>query len=164
MDYYIMTDDASSLNINANENESVNLVSTTPVNTFVQESGGDNQVKVVISADLHKKIQDKINITYEKDVDDSIAARYTCRKTGHILEVISQILSLGSTILAFSAGFYDNKMLSFIAGCLGSLSFATLKTSTFALNESKERTTSLNKLLTQLNLGTIPEIVENTSA
>ena len=130
MDYYIMTDDASSLNINANENESVNLVSTTPVNTFVQESGGDNQVKVVISADLHKKIQDKINITYEKDVDDSIAARYTCRKTGHILEVISQILSLGSTILAFSAGFYDNKMLSFIAGCLGSLSLATLKTST----------------------------------
>jgi len=164
MDYYIMTDDTSSLNINANENESVNLVSTTPVNTFVQESGGDNQVKVVISADLHKKIQDKINITYEKDVDDSIAARYTCRKTGHILEVISQILSLGSTILAFSAGFYDNKMLSFIAGCLGSLSLATLKTSTFALNESKERTTSLNKLLTQLNLGTIPEIVENTSA
>ena len=63
----------------------------------------------------------------------------------------------------FSAGFYDNKMLSFIAGCLGSLSLATLKTSAFALNESKERTASLNKLLTQLNLGTIPEIVEDTS-
>ena len=158
-----MTDDASSLNTNGIENESMDLVSTTPVNTFVQESVGENQVKVVISTDLHKKIQEKINITYEKDVDDNIAARYTCRKTGHILEVVSQILSLGSTILAFSAGFYDIKMLSFIAGCLGSLSLATLKTSAFALNESKERTASLNKLLTQLNLGTIPEIVEDTS-
>ena len=158
-----MSDELSTLDIRAAENESVDLVTTASVNTLVQESGGENQVNVVISTDLHKKIQEKINITYEKDVDDSIAARYTCRKTGHILEVISQILSLGSTILAFSAGFYDIKLLSFIAGCLGSLSLATLKTSAFALNESKERTASLNKLLTQLNLGTIPEIVEDTS-
>ena len=158
-----MNEEVSTLDIHAAENESVDLVST-PVNTIQQGKDEENQVKVVISTDLHKKIQEKINITYEKDVDDSIAARYTCRKTGHILEVISQILSLGSTILAFSAGFYDIKVLSFVAGCLGSLSLATLKTSAFALNESKERTASLNKLLTQLNLGTIPEIVENTSA
>ena len=158
-----MSDELSTLDIHTAENESVDLVST-PVNTILQGKDEENQVKVVISTDLHKKIQEKINITYEKDVDDSIAARYTCRKTGHILEVISQILSLGSTILAFSAGFYDIKVLSFVAGCLGSLSLATLKTSAFALNESKERTASLNKLLTQLNLGTIPEIVENTSA
>ena len=110
---------------------------------------------------IYRKIQNKVNSTYEKDIDYSISARYTCRKTGHILEVISQLLSLGSTILAFSAGFYDDKMLSFIAGCLGSLSLATLKTSAFALKESKERTASLNKLLIKLNLGTIPEIVED---
>ena len=146
------------------ENESADSVSSPPTNTIVQDGTGEKLVKVVISTDLHKKIQEKINVTYEKDVDDNISARYTCRKTGHILEVVSQILSLGSTILAFSAGFYDNKMLSFIAGCLGSLSLATLKTSAFALNESKERTASLNKLLTQLNLGTIPEIVEDTTA
>ena len=131
----------STLDTHAVENESVDLVST-PVNTIQQEKNEENQVKVVISTDLHKKIQEKINITYEKDVDDSIAARYTCRKTGHILEVISQILSLGSTILAFSAGFYDIKMLSFIAGCLGSLSLATLKTSAFALNGRKSKMSS----------------------
>jgi hypothetical protein len=111
---------------------------------------------------FHQKIQEKINIIYEKDVNDNISARYTCRKTGHILEVVSQLFSLGSTILAFSAGFYDIKLLSFIAGCLGSLSLATLKTSAFALKESKERTTALNILLEKLGLSTVPDIVEET--
>ena len=111
---------------------------------------------------FQQKIQEKINIIYEKDVNDNISARYTCRKTGHILEVVSQLFSLGSTILAFSAGFYDIKLLSFIAGCLGSLSLATLKTSAFALKESKERTNALNILLEKLGLSTVPDIVEET--
>ena len=66
-----MNEEVSTLDIHAAENESVDLVST-PVNTIQQGKDEENQVKVVISTDLHKKIQEKINITYEKDVDDSI--------------------------------------------------------------------------------------------
>ena len=110
---------------------------------------------------LHDDIKQKINNTYKKDIDENLGARYRCRKAGHILEIISQLLSVSATILAFSAGFYNDKVLSFISGCLGSLSLATLKTAGFALKESKERTMSLNVILRRLNLPTIPEIVEN---
>ena len=153
---------ASNLEVLINEEDESSIqISLDDIKNEKEEE--NKNIKLVISADIHKQIQEKINTTYVKDIDDSIAARYTCRKTGHILEVVSQVLSLGSTILAFSAGFYDIKILSFIAGCLGSLSLATLKTSAFALKESKERTASLNKLLTRLNMGTIPEIVEDAT-
>ena len=128
------------------------------MNVLIDTSGSFQQK----DGSFQQKIQEKIKGIYEKDVNDNISARYTCRKTGHILEVVSQLFSLGSTILAFSAGFYDIKLLSFIAGCLGSLSLATLKTSAFALKESKERTNALNILLEKLGLTTIPDIVEET--
>ena len=109
---------------------------------------------------LREKIQIKINKTYNNDIEENIYERSRCRKMGHIFEGLSQILALGGTILAFAAGFYDNKTLSFIAGSLGSLSLATTKTAGFALKESNERTAALNTLLKKINIKGIPGIDE----
>ncbi len=109
---------------------------------------------------LRARIQLRINETYNHDIEENISERSRCRKLGHICEGISQILALGGTILAFAAGFYDNKTLSFIAGSLGSLSLATTKTAAFALKESNERTTALNTILKKIHITGIPEIQE----
>jgi len=113
------------------------------------------------SAALQNYMKDAINNTYKNDIQESLLARKKCRKAGHCLEIISQIFCVASTILAFGAGFYDNKILSFIAGGLGTLALATLKSAAFSLKESKERTASINMILKNLNLQTLPEIVEN---
>ena len=113
----------------------------------------------LMNNDMKHMIMEKIRQSYEKDINENLESRSRCRKLGNSLQTLSQFISVGATIMAFSAGFYDDKMLSFISGCLGSLSLAFLKTSDYALNESRERTESLNIILKKLNIDTIPDVV-----
>ena len=109
---------------------------------------------------FQEKIKEKIDKTYEKEINDNLNSRVCCRRAGHILEGVAQVFSVSATIMAFASGFYNNKMLSFISGCLGSMALAVQKTSAFTLKESKERTIALNILLKKINIDTLPEIVE----
>tara|TARA_X000000950_G_C13378090_1_gene443220 strand:+ start:27 stop:470 length:444 start_codon:yes stop_codon:yes gene_type:complete len=120
----------------------------------------DDSQRKIITADVKDHIIEKIRETYENDINNGLTERTRCKNIAHLLETTSQFISVGATILAFSAGFYDNKILSFISGCLGSMSLAFLKTATFALNESKERTNTLNQILKKLNIESLPEITE----
>ena len=113
----------------------------------------------LMNDDMKHMIMERIRQSYEKDINDNLESRSRCRKLGNSLQTLSQFISVGATIMAFSAGFYDDKILSFISGCLGSLSLAFLKTSDYALNESRERTESLNIILKKLNIDTIPDVV-----
>tara|TARA_A100001015_G_C15005384_1_gene720406 strand:+ start:516 stop:914 length:399 start_codon:yes stop_codon:yes gene_type:complete len=113
----------------------------------------------LMNNDMKHMIMERIRQSYEKDINENLESRSRCRKLGNSLQTLSQFISVGATIMAFSAGFYDDKMLSFISGCLGSLSLAFLKTSDYALNESRERTESLNIILKKLNIDTIPDVV-----
>ena len=114
---------------------------------------------VLMNDDMKHMIMERIRQSYEKDINENLESRSRCRKLGNSLQTFSQFISVGATIMAFSAGFYDNKILSFISGCLGSLSLAFLKTSDYALNESRERTESLNIILKKLNIDTMPDVV-----
>lgn len=113
----------------------------------------------LMNDDMKHMIMERIRQSYEKDINENLESRSRCRKLGNSLQTLSQFISVGATIMAFSAGFYDDKILSFISGCLGSLSLAFLKTSDYALNESRERTESLNIILKKLNIDTIPDVV-----
>ena len=113
----------------------------------------------VMNDDMKHMIMERIRQSYEKDINENLESRSRCRKLGNSLQTLSQFISVGATIMAFSAGFYDDKILSFVSGCLGSLSLAFLKTSDYALNESRERTESLNIILKKLNIDTIPDVV-----
>ena len=113
----------------------------------------------LMNDDMKHMIMEQIRQSYEKDINENLESRSRCRKLGNSLQTLSQFISVGATIMAFSAGFYDDKILSFISGCLGSLSLAFLKTSDYALNESRERTESLNIILKKLNIDTIPDVV-----
>ena len=81
-------------------------------------------------------------------------------KFGNCFQSISQIITLGATVVAFSAGYYDNKTMSFIAGCLGSVSLSLLKASAYANKESKEKNEQLNTLLTNYNFKEVPDIIK----
>lgn len=115
----------------------------------------------VINNEIKTDIASTLRRTYQNDINKSLRDRNRCRDIAHIFETSSQFITVGATVFAFSAGFYDNKLLSFISGCLGSLSLAFLKTATFAMNESKERTIFLNQILKKMKIDTIPEITED---
>ena len=128
---------------------------TERINLLVSETS-----KKVKTSNFKEKIKEKIDKTYEKEINDNLNSWVCCRRAGHILEGVAQVFSVSATIMAFASGFYDNKMLSFISGCLGSMALAVQKTSAFTLKESKERTIALNILLKKINIDTLPEIVE----
>ena len=83
---------------------------------------------------------------------------------GDLCESIANILSGISTILAFSAGFFGNEILSFVAGCCGTCSLVFLHFSSYAMRESKERTQQVNIILTKLGLDKIPDISIDSSS
>ena len=56
---------------------------------------------------------------YVRDVQDLADGRYRWRKAHNACETAAKVLSGGSTMLAFAAGAYSSKALSFAAGCVG---------------------------------------------
>ena len=110
--------------------------------------------------DAKKRIRNKLAKSIEADINDIINWKYRYRKIGDYFGSMSQIITLSATVVAFSAGYLDEKMLSFIAGCLGSVSLALLKASAFSYKESSERNTQLNTLLEKYNFKEIPNIID----
>jgi hypothetical protein len=62
-----------------------------------------------------------------------------------------------SGILSFSSGYYAVPVLGFLAGSSSTLSLACVQFSSYCFKESKDNTEELNKLLTKINLDTVPD-------
>lgn len=107
-----------------------------------------------------KRIKNKLAKSIERDINEMIHWKYNYIRIGNCFESISQILTLGSTVVAFTAGYMDEKYLSFIAGCLGSISLAILKASVYSYKESKERNQQLNKILETFEFKEIPDFIK----
>lgn len=121
---------------------------------------GSKSIMSYFDDDSKKRIKEKLAKSIEKDIDEIIYWKYRFIKIGNCFESISQILTLGSTVVAFSAGYTNEKYLSFVAGCLGSISLALLKASVFAFKESKERNLQLNKILETFKFKEIPDFIK----
>jgi len=98
-----------------------------------------------------KIMSELIEPAYFNDVEKNIHSREKWKSISDISQTISKVLAGMATVLAFAAGFFNITMLSFIAGCLGTLSLVTQQFSQYALNESKDRTLRINRILSNLH-------------
>lgn len=114
-----------------------------------------NQVKIDIMRNHIEKL-------YMTDVRSLISGKKKWKKTGQIFETISKILLAFGGIVSFSAGYYDDQDLSFVAGSLSVFSLSMLQISAFSYMESKKQTNELNIILKKLGLDTVPEIIRES--
>lgn len=109
--------------------------------------------------ETREKIKSQLNKTIEFDIKDTITWRFLWRKSGNIAEGLSLLASLSATVLSFSSGAFNNTTLAFVAGCLGSISLALMRASSYALKESIEREEQLNILLEKAHITQVPSLI-----
>ena len=120
--------------------------------------------------DENRKVSDKVKTeimaklvepSYYKDVKETIRGRSCWRISGHVFETISKILLAVSGVLSFSAGVYNDKTLSFIAGTFSTVSLATFQLSSYSFKQNKKNTLELNQLLEKLDIEEVPVFDNN---
>ncbi|QGR53725.1 putative membrane protein [Moumouvirus maliensis] len=107
-------------------------------------------------------IRKEVEKTYQNDIKYNLRSKSRWKFIGDFVEALSELCLLASTILAFSAGFYDYMLLSYLAGLMGTISLALIGFSNYAIKESRERTKQVNILLDKIGSETIPDITINT--
>lgn len=100
-----------------------------------------------------------VDVSYYNDVKYNIESKSRWKFFGDVTEALAQLVTGAAAILAFAAGGFDEKLLSFIAGALSVGSLVLMKLSSYSMKESSERTVQVNKLLDQLGITEIPNIV-----
>lgn len=119
----------------------------------------------LVSPELISKIQtDLIDVSYYDDIRFNLKSKSVWKFVGDGSEVLAHVATGAASILAFSTGFFDNYVLSYVAGCLGIVALVLAKFSSYAMGESRERTEQVNKLLASLGMESIPDIVIDSSA
>jgi len=113
----------------------------------------------LLKEEILKKL---IEPSYYTDVNETIRGRKCWRISGHVFESMSKILLALSGILSFAAGVYDDKILSFVAGTLSTVSLATFQFSLYSMKMHKKNSLELNQLLEKLDIETVP-IFETTA-
>jgi hypothetical protein len=122
------------------------------------------QEKIIVGDLLKEKIlKELVEPSYFIDVNETIKGRKCWRISGHVFESLSKILLAASGVISFAAGVYDDKLLSFVAGTLSTVSLATFQFSLYSLRMHKKNSLELNQLLDKLNIDTLP-IFEVTKA
>ncbi|AGC01720.1 hypothetical protein H012_gp745 [Acanthamoeba polyphaga moumouvirus] len=107
-------------------------------------------------------IKKEVEKTYQSDIKYNLKSKSRWKFIGDFVEALSELCLLASTILAFSAGFYDYLLLSYLAGLMGTISLSLIGFSNYAVKESRERTKQVNTLLDKIGSETIPDITINT--
>lgn len=104
-----------------------------------------------------------VDVSYYEDVKYNIESKSRWKFLGDVSEGIAQLLMGVSSILAFAAGAFNYTVLSFIAGAIGVGSLVLLRISAYAMKESSERTAQVNRVLDQIGINKIPDIVINSA-
>jgi len=120
-----------------------------------------SHISEYLYSETRNKIKKTLNKTIEFDIADTIRWRFIWRKGGNITEALALLTSLISTVLSFSAGVFDYTYLAFAAGCLGSISLALLRATSYAMKESKEREEQLNILLSKAKIRQVPSLIHD---
>ena len=101
-------------------------------------------------------LREVVEPSYMSDVRSIMKSKTCCKHCGQGLEATSKVLVAVGSIISFSAGFFDEPILSFVAGAVSTLSLAMLQVASFNYTEHKKQSTELNILLEKLELDTIP--------
>jgi len=114
---------------------------------------------VKVNGDFKTEIEQEIIIpSLKEDIQDLAVWRVRWRRIGNHAETLAKLTSGASTILAFSSGSFNNEMLAFVAGSLGTLSLLLLQYAKYAHSESKERDLQLNTYLRTLDIHEIARL------
>ena len=100
--------------------------------------------------------RDVIAPDYTGEVRDVITWRHRWRKISNWVEGVAHVLLGVASVLAFSAGFFDNKYLTYASACISTLCLAMLRFSAYANNESVERNAILTRLLNVVGIAPMP--------
>ena len=74
--------------------------------------------------------------------------RVQCLERGAaVIEAMAHGLVCVASVLAFAAGFYNDKNLSFVAACSSTLSLALLRYVNYARETADSKATSINRML-----------------
>jgi hypothetical protein len=115
--------------------------------------------KIEISPDTKIYIIDKLVEPHYKDmVKSTIDGKKCWRTLGIALETSSKIMIALGGIFSFSAGYYHDDTLSFVAGSISCMSLALLQIASFSYKENKKQGDELNILLKKLHLDTVPSM------
>jgi hypothetical protein len=109
-------------------------------------------------------VHELIEPFYLDDIKSMIRGKKCWKLSGQIFETVSKVLVAVGGIISFSSGYFDDPILSFLAGSISTLSLATLQFSSFAYTENKKQGQDLNVLLKKLNLDVIPILERRTDA
>jgi hypothetical protein len=116
----------------------------------------------VVSEDIKKKImREHVEPSYIHDIQSMIRGKRCWKLFGQFFETLSKIFVAIGCILSFSSGYYQDKVLSFLAGSVSTVSLAMLQFSSFSFKENKKQSQELNILLNKLGLDTIPVFDRN---
>lgn len=99
-----------------------------------------------------------INKRYNEDIRLGLWSRSAWRVAADISETVGYIFLGITSIISFSSGFFDIRVLSYVAGSVGILSGLLLKFAIYAMAQSKERTSMVNKILADININPIVDI------
>jgi len=112
-----------------------------------------------VYADLAAPIfRDIIAPGYAMEVRDLATWRRRWRKISNWVEGLAHVMLGAASILAFSAGFFDDKFLSYASACSSTICLAMLRFSAYASNESVERNAALTRLLGSVGLSPMPDL------
>lgn len=113
----------------------------------------------ILNNEFIQKIRiELIEKSYYNDLKYNLTSKSRWKLVGDASETLAYLCMGFTGIFAFSAGFFDHKILSFVAGCLSIAAPLLLKFSSRAMLESKERTIQVNCILRALGIDTIPDI------
>ena len=121
-------------------------------------TGAPVQSRYIVSHDTRNAILTQhIESGYIKDVEEGLRDRRCYNTAGKAFETLSKILIAFGGILSFSSGYYNNPNLGFAAGSVSTVSLACLQFSSFCYKESKKNGESVNAILHELHIQTLPE-------
>lgn len=112
-----------------------------------------------VDPDFINKVRSEfIEKLYLRDLSYNSNSRFRWKVIADLTEALSHILTGISVIFAFSAGFFEHTLLSFISGCFGTCALVLMQFSSYAMKESKERTEQYNMILDKLGISRIADI------
>lgn len=96
---------------------------------------------------------------YQSEIADLLQAQVWWRKLANFTEGLSHVILVAATVFAFSAGFFNEPLVTFAAGCCNTLYISLRSFSSYSNRESRERNQILNRLLSVLGISAVPDVV-----
>ena len=109
-----------------------------------------------------KIVKTLIEPSYNESISENLILMKHFRRAGTIFETLSKIFVGAGSVLSFSAGVWDDKILSFVSGTVSVLGIVFMQFSGSAYKESEKNNTELNTILSSLNIKPVADELATT--